>query len=160
VTWLRLLAEKLRSLTRRRRDDDALAQEIDQHLRLLEERFERRGLSADEARREARRAFGGIQQLKEAHREARTSRWLVEAAQDMSYAIRMMRRQPGFALVTVLTLALGIGANTAVFSVVNAVILRPLPYPSVDRVERVGWDWNGRSAATGALAPFKFAYLR
>jgi predicted permease len=147
-------------VTRRRHDDDALAQEIDQHLRLLEERFEQRGLSADEARREARRAFGGIPQLKEAHREASTARWLAEAAQDVSYAIRMMRRQPGFALVTVLTLALGIGATAAVFSVVNAVILRPLPYPSVDRVERVGWDWNGRSAATGALAPFKFAYLR
>jgi len=138
----------------------ALAQEIDLHLRLLEERFQQRGMPADEARREARRAFGGLQQLKEAHREARTARWLPEAAQDVSYAIRMLRRQPGFAIVTLLTLAVGIGANAAVFSVVNAVILRPLPYPSVDRVERVGWDWNGRSAATGALAPFKFAYLR
>jgi hypothetical protein len=87
-------------------------------------------------------------------------RWLTEAVQDVSHAGRMLRRQPGFAIVTLLTLALGIGANAAVFSVVNAVILRPLPYPSADRVERVGWDWNGRSAATGALAPFKFAYLR
>lgn len=160
MAWLRLLNEKLRALTRRGRDDEMLAQEIDLHLRLLEERFQQRGMPADEARREARRAFGGLQQLKEAHREARTARWLPEAAQDVSYAIRMLRRQPGFAIVTLLTLAVGIGANAAVFSVVNAVILRPLPYPSVDRVERVGWDWNGRSAATGALSPFKFAYLR
>jgi hypothetical protein len=160
VAWLRLLVEKLRALARRRQDDDALAQEIDLHLRLLEERYRNRGLSPEEARQEARRAFGGVQQLKEAHRETRTTRWLAEAAQDVSHASRMLRRQPGFAIVTLLTLALGIGANAAVFSVVHAVILRPLPYPAVDRVERVGWDWNGRSAATGALAPFKFAYLR
>jgi putative ABC transport system permease protein len=101
-----------------------------------------------------------VTQPKEAHREARTGRWLTEAMQDISYAMRMARREPGFAIVTLLTLALGIGASAAVFSVVNAVILRPLPYPSVDRVERVGWDWNGRSPATGALAPFKFVYLR
>jgi putative ABC transport system permease protein len=160
VAWLRLLVEKLRALTRRRPDDEAFEQEIDLHMRLLEERFRNRGLGPEEARLEARRAFGGIQQLKEEHREMRTGRWLTEAAQDVSHASRMLRRQPGFAMVTLLTLALGIGANAAVFSVVNAVILRPLPYPSVDRVERVGWDWNGRSAATGALAPFKFAYLR
>ena len=160
MALVRVLAEKLRALTRRRGEDEALEQEIDLHLRLLEERFQQRGMPVDEARREARRAFGGVQQLKEAHRDVRTARWLAEAAQDVSYAIRMLRRQPGFAIVTLLTLAVGIGANAAVFSVVNAVILRPLPYPSVDRVERVGWDWNGRSAPTGALAPFKFAYLR
>ena len=160
MTALRLLFEKIRALTRRRQDDAALGQEINLHLELLEERLRARGLSPEEAHREARRAFGGVQQLREAHRDARTGRWLTEAAQDVSHAMRMLRREPGFAIVALLTIALGIGANTAVFSAVHAVILRPLPYPSPDRVERVGWNWDGRSPATASLAPFKFEYLR
>jgi putative ABC transport system permease protein len=86
---------------------------------------------------------------------------MTQAVQDGAYALRMLRRQPFFTAAAVLTLTLGIGANTAVFSVIEAVILRPLPYPSPDRVERVGWDWDDRGAAPiGAIAPFKFEYLR
>jgi putative ABC transport system permease protein len=158
--WLRALFSKLSALARRRRDDAALDDEIALHLALMEERLRERGLGADEARLEARRAFGGVQQLRESHRGARGFAWLTGAAQDGQYALRALRRQPAFAAVAIFTLALGIGANTAVFSLVQAVLLRPLPYPSPDRVERVGWSWDDRSPATPALAPFKSEYLR
>jgi predicted permease len=157
---LRAWFARCRALLGRRRDDAALDEEIELHLALMEERFIARGLSASDARREARRAFGGVQQLRESHREGRGFPWITDIAQDGSYALRMLRRQPLFTIAAVLTLALGVGANTAVFSVVDAVLLRPLPYPSPDRVERVGWNWDDRSPAIGALAPYKFEYLR
>src|SRR6185503_11466964 len=159
---LRELFSKLASLARRRRAEDeaALDQEISLHLAMMEERFCAQGLSAGEARLQARRAFGGVQQLRESHRAGRGFAWLGDAGQDAAYALRALRRQPGFSVVAILTLALGIGATTAVFSIVRAVLLRPLPYTESDRVQRVGWKWDDRSPATPALSPFKFEYLR
>jgi putative ABC transport system permease protein len=160
AAWLRQLVTRVAALFHWRRDDAVLDDEIAAHLTLLEERLRARGLSAGEAHREARRAFGGVQQLRERHRGARGFAWLTDVRQDGAYVLRMLRRDPAFAAVAIVTLALGIGVNTAVFSVVQAVLLRPLPYPSPDRVERVGWDWQGDGTPTGALAPFKFEYLR
>ena len=86
----------------------------------------------DEARLAARRAFGGVEQAKEHHRDARMFRWIDDAGRDVRYALRMLRRTPAFAAVTVATLALGIGANTAIFSLADAVLLRTLPVKDPD----------------------------
>src|SRR5215510_5544461 len=92
------------------------------------------GLDPEEARRRARLALGGPEQVKEQCRDARGTRWLEDVLQDMHYSVRRLRKNPGFTLVVILTLALGVGANAAIFSVVNALMLRPLPFPDPERL--------------------------
>jgi putative ABC transport system permease protein len=114
-----------------------LAREVRSHLTLLEDEFRRRGMSADEARLAARRAFGGVDQTMERHRETRSVRWLDDVRRDVRYAVRGLRRTPTFTVVAVATLALGIGANAAVFGVLHAAVLRPLPYDEPGRLVRI-----------------------
>src|SRR4029453_2374195 len=117
-----------------------LDREVAAHLRQIEDEYRRRGLSEQDARLAPRRAFGGVEQAKEAQRDARSIRWLDELRQNVTYAVRTLRHAPGFTLAAVLTLALGIGANTTMFSVVNATLLQPVAYPDADRLTTI---WKG-----------------
>jgi hypothetical protein len=104
-----------------RHAENELARELASHLALLEDDFRRRGMTVDEARLAAKRAIGGVDRVKELHRQARSFAWLDDARNDMRYAWRTLGRNRGFTAVTVLTLALGIGMTTAIFSVVDVV---------------------------------------
>lgn len=119
------------------REEAGLEREIASHLLLLEDDYRRRGLSPDEARRAARIALGGAEQTKERHRDARAFRWLDNARRDVTYAMRTLRRHPVATATAALSLAVGIGLNAAVFSVIDWALLRPLRYPASHELVRV-----------------------
>ena len=142
---------RLANLFRGRRAERELTREIESHLAMLADDFERRGLTPQDARLAARRAYGGVEQAKELHREARSFLWIEQWLKDVRYGVRSLLRTPGFTTVAVVTLALGIGANTAVFSVVNAVLLRPLAYHDPDRLVTLLHDGNGPVAVANYI---------
>lgn len=119
----------LRNVLLARRVESELDEEVRSHLEMLTEENVRAGMPPQEARRAARIEIGGVDQLKEQVHQIQTGNWLHSIASDCRYGIRQLRKNPGFAAVAILTLAIGIGANTALFSVVNGVLLNPLPYP-------------------------------
>jgi len=135
--WQRLL--------RRNKMEEQLEKEIRFHLEQHSNELIAGGLSPAEARRRARMALGGPEQMKEECRDARGTRWLEDFWQDFRYAMRMLRQRPGFAAVALLTLALGTSATTVMFTLVNGVLLKPLPFPEPDRLVAIhgqSVEWN------------------
>ena len=131
------LRYRLRALFGRKRMETELDEELRFHVEREAEKYRAAGMSEEEARRRARMAFGGHEQMKEDVREARGTRLVENTMQDARYALRQLRANPVFATVMILTLALAIGANSAIFSVVDGVLLRKLPYPQADRIVRI-----------------------
>src|SRR5688572_1215024 len=125
---------RLRSLLRSRAVEQELDDELRFHLEQQVDSYLRRGLPREEALRRARLEFGGLDQIKEAHRDARGIGLVSHAGRDLQHALRQFRRSPGFTALAVLCLGLGIGVNTSIFSVLNAVLFRPMPVQQPDRL--------------------------
>lgn len=131
---IRILFSRCAALFRRRRLDEDLDEELRAHIDLAFEENLRRGMSEQEARTEALRVFGGVTQTKEAYRMQRGFPSVETLVQDVRYALRQLLRNPGFTMTVILTLALSVGANTAIFSIVNALMLKSLPYAHPERM--------------------------
>ncbi|PYU08287.1 MAG: hypothetical protein DMG33_01975 [Acidobacteria bacterium] len=151
---LRSLAMRLGSMFRKRKLDADLDAELRAHLDALAEANIRRGMSPEEARFAARRAFGGFEQTKSLYRDQRGLPFLEALVQDLRFGLRMLAKSPGFSAVAILTLALGIGGNTAIFSYIDAWFIEPLPFPHPDRLvifetqdKKHGWTSGGVTSA-------------
>ena len=145
------------------RRDDALEREMERemafHLEMATERNVRHGMTPEAARRHAKLSFGSGDAVREEAREAYRARVAEDIVNDVRFAIRGLRRSPSFALIAILTVTIGIGASTAIFSVVDAVLLRPLPIPHPEDFTYIGWVWK-KGDEIPSLTSFQFEFVR
>jgi len=157
---LNKLKLRLRALFFKSKMEDELQAELQFHLeREIEENIVR-GMTPEEARYAAIRSFGSVERVKEESRDVRGVRLLEEVWQDLRFGARMLMKNPGFTLIAVITLALGIGANTAIFSVTNALVLRPYDFHDLDRLVSVFGTMPQQGDDISLMAPADFADLR
>jgi predicted permease len=152
---MRRLWAKLANLLRPTRAEREMNREIDGHLALIVDEFLRRGMSPEEAGLAARRAYGGIEQAKELHRQERSFLWIEQCWKDIRFAVRGLARNPGFTAVAAITLALGVGVNVTIFAAYDAVALKPLPVGDPSHVVRL--QRHFKSGSNGDIT-YGFAY--
>jgi predicted permease len=150
------MLSRLWNLFRRKRLEREMDAEFRYHLESLEAEHRARGLSVEEARRAARRDFGGMPKVEESYRDQRGLPMLETLWRDIRFSLRSMRRTPAVTVAVIATLAIGIGANTTIFSVVNGVLIKPLPYPEPDRLITMSHTAPGVNVADVASAPFLY----
>ena len=146
MSWLQSIARRIAEALHPRDEDQELQQELRDHFQREVDRQLREGLSPAEARRRAAIRSGSLETARETARDERSGRIVEDAIADLRFSARALRRNPGFSAAVVISLALGVGGTTAIFSVVNAVVLRPLPYPEADRLFNMRIWWNDFSS--------------
>jgi hypothetical protein len=157
MVTLREAVARLVSFFRKDQLDRELDQELAAHIEMATTDHIRDGLTPPEARRRALARLGGIEPAKQLHREARGIPLIDGLVQDVRYSVRTLRRSPAFAVAAVATLAIGIGATTAIFSTVNATLLRPLPYPAAEQLVDVHTRYVDGRVTTGLVATSEIA---
>ena len=160
MSWPSVVAARLRGLFAHKRLERELDDEVHFHLEMQIEDNLKADMKPAEARYAALRSFGGIEPMKEVYRERRAFAVLETTVQDLRYAVRTLRKSPGFTVTTVAVLALGIGVNTAMFSVLNAVLFRPLPYPAPERLVMLWSRDPGKNLPEGRTAYWDVAQWR
>ena len=158
MSFFRILVRRFGILLNREAAERDMADEMRFHIEQEQAELIRDGLSPEAARREALKRFGGVDRYKEEGRDARGVRFWEDIGRDVRYAARTLRKSPAFTAVALITLALGVGATTAIFSLVNAVLLRPLPYGEPERIVEITADFGGKTGRN--LSPAEYLDLR